>query len=114
MVGVVTIGVAAALPELTTVLESVRRDAPDIALGTLVGSNVVNSLVGIGLGGVVSTYAVPRATTLWDLPFKILAAVGLLAYLWRSKGELGRREGLVLAGLYVAFVLGRVLLFGAQ
>jgi cation:H+ antiporter len=114
MVGVVTIGVAAALPEMTTVLESIRRGAPDIALGALVGSNVVNSLVGIGLGGAVSTYAVPPATSLWDLPFKLLAAVGLLAYLWRSDGELGRREGIALVGLYAAFVLGRAVLFGAQ
>jgi cation:H+ antiporter len=114
MVGVVTVGVAAALPELTAVVESVRRNAPDLALGTLVGSNVVNSLVGIGLGGAVSTYAVPPVVVAWDLPFKTLAAVGLLASLRLSDGELRRRQGAALVVLYFAFVAGRLLLFAGQ
>jgi len=60
LVGVISIGFAAALPEFSTVIESIRRDSPYLALGTLVGSNVVNPLVGIGSGALVSTYAVPR------------------------------------------------------
>lgn len=114
-VGVVTIGVAGALPELTAVTDAIRRRSPNIALGTLVGSNIVNSLVGIGLGGALSTYAVPRAVVLWDFPFKILAGVGLLgwAVYWRD-GELTRTEGASLLGLYFVFVVGRLLLFPGQ
>ena len=51
MAGVVTIGLASALPELSTVLESVRRKAPNVAVGTLVGSNVVNPLVASASAG---------------------------------------------------------------
>jgi cation:H+ antiporter len=115
MVGVVTIGVAAALPELTAVIDAIRRRAPNVALGTLVGSNIVNPLVGIGLGGAVSTYYVPPAVILWDLPFKLLAGAGLLGWtLYYRDGELGRREGAYLLGLYFVFVTGRLLLFPGQ
>lgn len=115
MVGIVTIGVAAALPELTTVVDAIRRRAPNIALGTLVGSNIVNPLVGIGLGGTISTYSVPPAVILWDLPFKLIVGVGLLVWVtyWQN-GELTRREGAYLLGLYFVYVTGRLLLFPGQ
>jgi cation:H+ antiporter len=114
-VGVVTLGVAAALPELTTVMDAVRRRAPNVALGTLVGSNVVNPLVGLGLGGVVSTYHVPAAVVFWDLPFKLLAGAGLLGWaLYRRDRRLTRTEGGYLLGLYFLFVAGRLLLFPGQ
>ena len=115
MVGVVTLGVAAALPELTAVLDAIRRRSPNVALGTLVGSNIVNPLVGIGFGGAVSTYAVPPAVVLWDLPFKILVGAGLLGWTlyWRD-GTLTRTEGAYLLGLYFLFIAGRLLLFPTQ
>ncbi|RCU44232.1 sodium:calcium antiporter [Haloplanus salinus] len=115
MVGVVTIGVAAALPELTAVMDAIRRRSPHVALGTLVGSNIVNPLVGIGLGGALSTYSVPSAVVLWDLPFKLIAGVGLLgwALYWR-KGEFTRTEGGYMLGLYFAFLTGRLVLFPGQ
>ncbi|MFC6973927.1 sodium:calcium antiporter [Halomicroarcula sp. GCM10025709] len=112
MLGVLTLGIAAALPELSTVVESIRRRTPSLALGTLVGSNVVNSLVGIGLGGLLSTYTVPQSVLLWDLPFKLLAGVGLLGYLWFvGDGSLGRREGATLVVLYLVYLTGRLLVF---
>ncbi|MBV0923552.1 hypothetical protein KTS45_05000 [Halomicroarcula limicola] len=112
MLGVVTVGIAAALPELTTVIESIRRRTPALALGTLVGSNVVNPLIGIGLGGVVSTYAVPPSVILWDLPFKLAVGAGLFAYLrFVGDGSLGRREGGTMLVLYLGYVIGRLVLF---
>jgi cation:H+ antiporter len=115
MVGIVTIGVAAALPELTTVMDAIRRRAPNVALGTLIGSNIVNPLVGIGLGGAISTYYIPPAVVLWDLPFKLVTGAGLLVWaLYVKDGELTRRDGGYLLGLYFVFVVGRLLLFSGQ
>lgn len=115
LVGIVTIGFASALPELTAVLTAVRQRAPNLAVGTLVGSNVVNPLLGIGLGGAISTYTVPPAVVLWDLPFKLLAGVALLAYVVVGQNRpLTRREGMYLVMAYFLFVSGRVLLFPGQ
>ncbi|WP_225336601.1 sodium:calcium antiporter [Halomicrobium urmianum] len=114
-IGIVTIGVAAALPELTTVIDAIRRQSPDVALGTLVGSNVVNSLVGIGLGGAISTYYVPPAVVLWDLPFKLVTGAGLLGWaLYVRDGTLTRTEGGYLVVAYFVFVAGRLVLFPGQ
>jgi cation:H+ antiporter len=114
-VGVVTIGVAASLPELTAVTDAIRRRSPNVALGTLVGSNIVNPLVGIGLGGAVSTYYVPPVVVRWDLPFKLGFGALVLGWAWYWRGgELTRNEGGYLLGLYFAFVAGRLLLFPGQ
>lgn len=115
MVGVITIGIAAALPELSTVLASARRREPNLALGTLIGSNVVNPLVGVGLGGLISSYYVPPAVVHFDVPFKLTVGLALLAYVYTvSDRALDRRAGAYLVVAYFAFVTLRVLLFSAQ
>ena len=115
MVGVITLGVAAAIPEFATVVESIRRRTPALALGTLVGSNVVNPLVGIGLGAVISTYAVPYPVLVWDLPVKLLVGVGLLAVAWLFRErQLTRSEGFALVVCYFGYLTGRLLLFPGQ
>lgn len=115
MIGTVTLGIAAALPEFSTVVEAIRRRAPNLALGTLIGSNVVNSLLAVGLGGLISTYRVPIAVTRFDLPFKLLVAVGLLLYLTLvSDNHLRRHDGFYLVVLYFVFVAGRLLVYPSQ
>lgn len=114
-IGVVTLGVASALPELSTVAESIRRRTPTLALGTLVGSNVVNPLFGIGLGGAISTYRVPAPVVRWDLPFTLVVGVAVVGYVtWVSDGDLRRRDATAFVGAYFAFVAGRLLLFPGQ
>lgn len=114
-VGVVSIGVAAALPELSTVVEALRQRQPEVALGTLFGTNVVNLLVAMGGGAAISTYRVPGVVLAWDLPFKLTIGVGLLAYLrFVSEGVVGRREGGYLVILYLVYVGGRLVLYAGQ
>jgi len=112
MVGVLTIGVAAALPELSTVLDATRRRTPNVALGVLVGSNLVNPLVGLGLGAAISGYHVPDPVVFWDFPVKLLVAVALLAYLRLGPDRaLTRREGSYLVVSYLVYLSGRLLVF---
>lgn len=114
MVGVLTLGIAASFPELSTVLDGIRRKTPIIAIGTLIGSNIVNPLIGFGLGGVISTYHVPSSIVVWDLPFKIIALIGLLFYIRYQDGVLTRNAGMTLIGLYFVYIVGRMLLFPSQ
>lgn len=115
MLGVVTLGLASALPELSTVVDAIKRRAPNVALGTLVGSNVVNPLVGIGLGGVISGYRVPDSVLVWDLPFKFVVGVALLVVLLRRDPRtLRRHDGALLVVAYFVYVTVRLLLFAGE
>jgi cation:H+ antiporter len=114
MVGVLTLGIASSFPELSTVIDGVRRRTPTVAIGTLIGSNIVNPLVGFGLGGAISTYHVPTSVVVWDLPFKLVTAVGLLLYVRYSDGTLTRQAGVTMIALYFVYIVGRMLLFPGQ
>ena len=111
LLGVVTLGLASAMPELSTALAGVRHKEFGISLGTLIGSNITNPLVGIGLGALVSTYAVPRPLLLWDLPWATLTGILLWIILWARKGKLGKVEGFYLMAMYFVFVVLRAVLF---
>jgi cation:H+ antiporter len=113
LVGVISIGLAAALPEFSTVVESIRRDSPYLALGTLIGSNIVNPLVGIGGGALISTYAVPPSLLSWDLPFKFVVAVLLGGWIFYGRDRhAGLREGFALIVCYFLYLSIRIVLFG--
>ncbi len=111
LIGIVTLGVASALPELMTALAGIRSKEHGISLGTLVGSNITNPLVAIGGGALVSTYWVPRPLIHWDLPWEALTGTILLAILWFRKGRMGKLGAIYLMVLYVVYLLGRTLLF---
>ncbi|MDY6770451.1 MAG: sodium:calcium antiporter [Candidatus Nanohaloarchaea archaeon] len=115
LIGVSTIGIVAALPEMMTALSGVRHGAEGISLGTLIGSNITNPLVAIGGGAILSTYWVPRPLVLWDLPMETVTAAMLLAYLlFVSDRKLGWKGGLYLVGLYVFYIVVRFTYFAAD
>ncbi len=114
MIGVVTLGLASALPELTTALAGARHKEHGISLGTLVGSNITNPLIGIGGGALISTYAVPRPLILWDLPWEALTGAILWLILWFNKGRLGKKESIYLMAMYFVFIILRAVIFKAD
>jgi cation:H+ antiporter len=111
LVGVMTLGLASALPELTTALAGMRHKEYGISLGTLVGSNITNPLIGIGGGALLSTYAVPKPLILWDLPWEAVTGAILWLILWFRKGKLGKKEAFYLMGMYFIFIVLRAVLF---
>jgi cation:H+ antiporter len=85
MIGVATVGVVSAMPEMVTAISGLRHGSEGVSLGTLVGSNITNPLLAIGSGAVISTYAVPRPLVLWDLPMEtVLAGVPVIYMFSRS------------------------------
>jgi cation:H+ antiporter len=108
--GVLLLGVASALPELTTALVAVFKHKKGISAGVLIGSNVTNPLLGLGLGAMISGYAIPRVTMLYDLPFKIGIACLIFWFLWRNE-KLNKWEAITLIGVFITYLVLRNFLF---
>ncbi len=108
--GVVVLGVASALPELSTSLVAVLKRRQGMSAGILIGSNITNPLFGIGLGALLSGYTVPSVVIWYDLPIKV--ATGVLLYWFLARREvLGRVECATLLALYLLYILLRPYLF---
>jgi len=114
LIGVITLGLASALPELTTAISGIRSKEHGISLGTLVGSNITNPLVAIGGGALVSTYWVPRPLVAWDLPWETLTGLILWGILWFRKGKLGKGGAIYLIALYFVYLGFRAFMFAVD
>jgi cation:H+ antiporter len=114
LIGVVTLGVASAMPELITALAGIRHGEHGVSLGTLVGSNITNPLVAIGGGALLSTYYVPRPLILWDLPWETITGAILWAILWFTKGKLKKVHAFYLIGLYFVYIFFRAIYFSVD
>ncbi|MDO9545185.1 MAG: hypothetical protein Q7J07_00350 [Pelolinea sp.] len=114
LIGVMTLGVASALPELTTAISGIKNGDSGISLGTLIGSNVTNPLVAIGGGAIISTYWVPRPLVGWDLPWEALTGAFLWAVLWFRNGHAGKKTAIYLTIMYFIYIGLRMRFFGVD
>ncbi len=103
LIGVLIIGVCTAMPELTTAIVGLVKKSPHLSLGTLVGSNITNPLLALGLGASISTYQIDRQILFVDLPFWFLVSLLGLFFFWKGL-RLKRWEALVLVLVYILYV----------
>jgi len=113
LIGILAIGVATALPELTTSVTAILRGATSISIGTLIGSNITNPMFALGLGAMISTYQVPRPIIVFDLPVKIITAIIIMVFLWRKR-MLTQREATMMIAMYVVYILVRIKYFAVD
>lgn len=111
LIWVVSLGIASALPEMITAISGIKNNAKWISLWTLIWSNIVNPLVAIGLGWVISNYYVPHPLKRRDLPMQIGTALILLVRLLTHKGRINKWWGILLIIIYVIYLVIRMKYF---
>ena len=103
VIGLTIVALGTSLPELaTSVVAAVKRQG-DVAVGNVLGSNVLNILAILGLTAAVSPIAVAPHIARVDIPVMLLAGLVASAMLL-TRGRLGRVGGAVLFGGYVVYV----------
>lgn len=78
VIGVVVVGLGTSMPEFVTSVEAVLAGSPQLAWGNIVGSNIANILLILGLSAVVAPIALPGGGFLRDPVFGLIAAVLVL------------------------------------
>ncbi|GAA1748158.1 calcium/sodium antiporter [Kocuria aegyptia] len=104
VVGLTVVAVGTSLPELATSVIAVRRGERDLAVGNVVGSNIFNIGVVLGLPAVISPGGIPvsGAAVAFDIPVMLAAAVALLPVAFTGFA-VARWEGALFVGLYLAY-----------
>lgn len=98
LIGLTVVGFGTSTPELLVSVDAAWRGVPDIALGNIVGSNIANILLIIGLSALVWPIRISGATLRRDTAVMMTAALLLIPMF--AMEQMGRVSGLILvAGL---------------
>jgi cation:H+ antiporter len=106
IIGLTVVAVGTSLPEIATTVIAGLRSERDIAVGNVVGSNLLNLLCVLGLTLVIDPNGiiVPDAAIRIDLPVMI-GAVAICAPIFFTRMLVSRREGWLLLVYYIAYTL---------
>ncbi len=109
LIGLVLVALGTTLPEFTFSLQSVRRGHPEMAIGNLWGTVIVDACIGVGITAIIA----PIAVNLYVLSiigiFTLFAVVFSLIFM-RTDGILSKNEAITLIFFYLAFVVAQILL----
>ena len=110
VIGLTIVSAGTSMPELVTSLVAAYRGKADLAIGNVVGSNLLNQLLILGVCGLFSGEGllVDPVVISRDLPVMVLTTLALLPILW-TRGVVSRLEGGILVGLYVLYMAEQVL-----
>ena len=103
LIGLTLVGFGTSTPELVTSLQAALAGSPDIAIGNVVGSNIANVLLILGIAAVMAPFACDPAAFRRDGTMLALSAV--LCALVALSGTVGRLAGAAFLALLLAYVL---------
>lgn len=109
IIAITIVSIGTSLPELATSVIAARKKNVDIAIGNIVGSNIFNVFLILGLSAVINPVFIQQISN-FDMLVNIAASVLLFIFIFTGKGRrLDRREGAIFIGLYVAYVAALII-----
>jgi len=105
IVGVVIIGFGTSTPELLVTLLAAVEGVFDLGVGNIVGSNIANVLLVVGVAAVVGPVVIGRTTIRREVPLSLLSVA---AFAWAIQGPLRRIDALLMLVMLV-LVVGLIL-----
>lgn len=109
IIGVTVVALGTSAPEAAVTIVDAVGGSGDLIVGNILGSNVMNIFLILGISAVVCNLPVDKSTRFIDLPFLIFSSV-LFAVLGFIGGTFEWWEGLILLMLYFAFMVYNIML----
>jgi cation:H+ antiporter len=108
VVGLTVVAFATSAPELAVTLGAVMGGEPGLAVGNVVGSNIANVLMILGISAIILPLLVKVQLVRVDIPF--MAAFSILFLLLAIDGGFSRVDGLILLVLLVLYIAVAIIL----
>lgn len=103
VIGLTIAAMGTSLPEAAVSISAAIRGSAGITIGNIVGSNIMNVLVILGLTGVIRRVSVQKTTIRYEIPFTIVITI-LLAAMGLYDQKIGRLEGVVLWACMILYL----------
>lgn len=104
VIGLTIVAMGTSAPEAAVSIASALKGNAGITIGNVVGSNIMNVLVILGLTAVVRAIAVKKSTIRYELPFTIAVTV-VLAVLGLWDNTVSRLDGVILWVLMIVYLI---------
>ncbi len=108
LIGLTVVALATSLPEIVTSVVAARKGHGDLAVGNVVGSNVFNVLLILGITSVAAPVHIPPGRGWWDLGFHALLTALLFPLATTGENSVKRAEGALLVSLYASYMIWSV------
>lgn len=102
VIAVSAIALGTSLPELAVSFVAARKGKPEIAIGNILGSNIFNTFVVMGIPAFIGTLVIPQSILTLGLPMMIISTL-MFFFITRDK-EITKWEGYLLLLFYVLFI----------
>ena len=103
VIGLTIVAIGTSMPEFCVSLVSALKGTPDLSVGNVVGSNIFNSLLIVGVAAVVAPIMIQPMTVRKDIPFALVASA--LMMIMCFDGLLSRFDAAVLFLLFLIFMV---------
>ncbi len=101
VIGLTIVAMGTSAPEAAVSITAALKGSADITIGNVIGSNILNVLIILGITSVIVPVAVAKSTIRYEIPYMLLIT-GLLLLLGYTGNEIGFSEGVI---LWLAFIL---------
>ncbi len=112
LIGLSLIAIGTSLPELGVALSAARKGFGNIVVGNVIGSNIANIFLVVGISSIISPLAVIKSTIFLSAPFMIFMTL-LFLFFMRSRRQIERIEAIILLLLYGVF-LSYMFVYGSK
>lgn len=103
VIGLTIVAMGTSLPEAAVSISAALRGNAEITIGNIVGSNILNILIILGVTALIATLKVADSTVRYEIPFMIVVTFVLL-WLGYTGGQVTRLEGIVLWVLFLLYL----------
>jgi len=103
VVGLTIVAMGTSAPEAAVSITAALKGTADIAVGNVVGSNILNILIILGLTGLITSVAVQKSTLFYEMPYMLLITVVLL-FMGMHGGSVNLVEGIILWVLFILYL----------
>jgi cation:H+ antiporter len=108
-IGLTVVAVGTSLPELITAITSSRKAVADLAVGNVLGANIANLTLVVGVAAIIHDVSMDRLTQVFNFP-AMLVVMSLLLWILLTDRRVTRREGVVLLSTYAIYIAALVTL----
>lgn len=109
VIGLTIVAIGTSMPELVVSVTSALEGHSDLAIGNVVGSNIANMFLILGVCSIIKPLVFKKETRLFEMPFNIFSTIILFFLCINGSGKqintITREEGIILLAFCILFII---------